>query len=226
MKYLFFILILGCNAWIKAQTTLTFEPRFKGKALVLTDYETELSQDSIQIETFKCYISSIKLMQKDSIVFVQKESYHLLDAENKNSLEISLESLNKVEFDSIQFNIGIDSLTSVSGVYGGALDPTKGMYWTWQSGYINFKLEGIAADCPARHHRFQYHIGGYEPPFCAMRKKVLAVNAADNIKIQIDLDSFIKQIDLSQEYEVMSPNTSAMSLADLVASIFYIQNEN
>jgi hypothetical protein len=37
-----------------------------------------------------------------------------------------------LKYDQIQFQLGIDSLTNVSGAMGGDLDPTKGMYWTWQ----------------------------------------------------------------------------------------------
>ena len=77
--------------------------------------------------------------------------------------------------DKIKFNLGIDSLTNVSGVMGGDLDPTKGMYWTWQSGYINFKMEGSSAVCPTRNHEFQFHIGGYQDPFYAMQTLELEV---------------------------------------------------
>jgi hypothetical protein len=66
----------------------------------------------------------------------------LIDFDENDSNALCLEIPDDIEFDAIQFNLGLDSLTNVSGALGGDLDPTKGMYWTWQNGYVNFKLQG------------------------------------------------------------------------------------
>ena len=129
------------------------------------------------------------------------------------------------EFDNIKFNIGIDSLTNVSGVFDGDLDPVNGMYWTWQSGYINFKLEGTASHCPARNHKFYWHIGGYLEPFSAMRVIALNCNSDSSDKIVIQLDDLFEAIDVSKTYQVMSPNEKAIQIADFFPKIFKIAYE-
>lgn len=59
---------------------------------------------------------------------------------------------------------GVDSLLQVSGVQSGALDPLKGMYWTWQTGYIQFKMEGILSKDTLGEGLIpiQLHLGGFQ----------------------------------------------------------------
>jgi hypothetical protein len=90
------------------------------------------------------------------------------------------------------------------------------MYWTWQSGYINFKLEGISSLCPARKNKFYWHIGGYSPPFNILRQVALKTNG----KISIQLEQLFEEIDISVEYQVMSPNHNAVQIADKLPSLF------
>jgi hypothetical protein len=42
----------------------------------------------------------------------------------------------------IRFLLGVDSARNVSGIQTGALDPARGMFWTWNSGYVMAKIEG------------------------------------------------------------------------------------
>jgi hypothetical protein len=73
----------------------------------------------------------------------------------------------------------------------GDLDPIKGMYWAWQSGYINMKIEGKSSSCRTRKNEFQFHIGGYLSPYYAMRKVALTYDKkATEINIGIDLYNF------------------------------------
>ena len=62
---------------------------------------------------------------------------------------------------------------------GGDLDPTKGMYWAWQSGYINFKMEGSCSQCLATKNNFEFHLGGYQQPFYAMQTIELNTTACE-----------------------------------------------
>jgi len=48
----------------------------------------------------------------------------------------------------------VDSLANVSGAMSNDLDATKGMYWSWQSGFINLKIEGKSASCKTRKINF------------------------------------------------------------------------
>ena len=69
---------------------------------------------------------------------------------------LALQIPSNIPFSKLKFQLGIDSLTNVSGAMGGDLDPTKGMYWTWQSGYINMKIEGKSNSCKTRKNQFQF----------------------------------------------------------------------
>ena len=46
----------------------------------------------------------------------------------------------------------------------GVLDPSGAgadMYWTWNSGYIFFKMEGTSPAATGMGNSFMYHIGGF-----------------------------------------------------------------
>jgi hypothetical protein len=101
------------------------------------------------------------------------------------------------DFDEIQFSIGIDSLTNVSGAMGGDLDPVNGMYWSWQSGYINFKVEGNSEKSGAVHKDFQFHIGGYLKPFETLQTVILPLKRNQNV-IFVDVSRFLSEIDLKK----------------------------
>ena len=90
------------------------------------------------------------------------------------------------------------------------------MYWTWQSGYINFKLEGTSSLCPARKNKFYWHIGGYSPPYNTLRQVSLKTNG----KVSIQLDKLFEEIDISEEYQIMSPNDNAVQIADKLVFLF------
>jgi len=71
--------------------------------------------------------------------------------------------------------IGTDSITNVSGALDGDLDPIKGMYWAWNSGCINFKLEGTRV-ISGKKTPFEYHIGGYNGPQATAMKKSIKID--------------------------------------------------
>lgn len=178
--------------------------------------------DTLSLETFKCYISNVKLEFTDKTQYKESNSYHLLDLDSVHSFKFELPKTTNKKISKITFNVGIDSTTSTSGIQNGVLDPMNGMYWAWQSGYINFKIEGKSSSCNTRHHKFQFHIGGYRAPNDAMR--TVALNCKDNnIVIAIDLATFFKEIELSKDNTLMIPGAKAMELADLTKTIFQLE---
>ena len=183
------------------------------------------SKDTLTIETFRCYISNIQIQYTNNSVYTQKESYYLLDLEHPNSFRIPITKNNNKPISKITFNIGIDSLTNTSGAMAGDLDPIKGMYWAWQSGYINTKIEGKSSSCKTRNNEFQFHIGGYLQPYYAMRKKVITLNLQSNqdINIVIDASIFFADIQLNKTSSLMIPGKAAMELADICSKMFFIE---
>ena len=99
------------------------------------------------------------------------------------------------------------------------MDPTNGMYWTWQSGYINLKLEGTSSACPARNHFFQYHLGGYQFPNNALQ--TIQLDFSDHkYQLFLPLDNFFQSANLMDKYEVMRPCEEAVHLSVLTGSLF------
>jgi hypothetical protein len=224
MKYFIALSVLLFSLCGHAQLMhrgLHFNLEMEGQSIeVGKKYYSSFMKDSVHFEVVKFYISNLQFFQDQQMVAALEKKYLLIDAEKSASMSISLP---KVAFNKIKFNIGIDSLTNVSGAFGGDLDPTKGMYWTWQSGYINFKLEGITESCPASNNLFQFHLGGYQYPFNALQKIVLDVKQVKGTYINVAIDELLAQINLQKTYQVMSPNQKALEVSELLPSIFSIQ---
>ena len=216
---LLFIISTVCGYTQTPSVSLNFLPLFgKEKLEPGRKYFSSTITDSISIESFRFYVSNISLLKNDKIVYQPKGSFYLIDLEKK--LQIPMNTDTTLDFNSVKFNIGIDSLTNVSGVMGGDLDPTNGMYWTWQSGYINFKLEGKSKLCNTRNNLFQFHIGGYQRPFNTLQVLKLPVKNKSKIEIIIDVENFLRQIDLQKTNEIMSPGEKAMRAAKLYHANF------
>lgn len=169
--------------------------------------------DSVEISVVKFYISNISFYQNNKLVDSLDKKHHLVDIGNPASQIIQHTTEKKLLYDQIRFSIGVDSLTNVSGAMGGDLDPLFGMYWTWQSGYINFKLEGKSKLCPARKNQFTFHIGGYEYPYNSLQQVSLPVTVNQDIFIDINIRQLLNGIPLQEVYEVMSPCEKAMIIA-------------
>lgn len=176
------------------------------------------NNDTLQVDLFKFYITNIEVHYRDS-TFVQRPSAHLIDIENLNSTWIPLCINTKKAIESVSFNIGVDSLSSVSGALADNLDPTKGMYWAWQSGFINMKIEGTSKSCKTRKNEFQFHIGGYLKPNYAMRRIELKT-PNQNLDIDVDVSQLFDSIQLSKLNSVMIPGKDAMGIADRSVLMF------
>jgi hypothetical protein len=216
------IILFSCQSIYKTSLTndftLTFQPTFGNEKLMM-DKKYAYQSDSIEINTLRFYLSNFKFYDENKLVFQEANSYHLMDLSDMNSLKLRFENSENPKFNRIQFDIGIDSLTNVSGAFGGDLDPTNGMYWTWQSGYINFKLEGKSKLCDTRNNEFQFHLGGYEPPFYGLQTVFININNDKSI-ININTKAFLNEIDLTKENSIMSPSETAVELAKKVSEIF------
>jgi hypothetical protein len=127
--------------------------------------------------------------------------------------------------DAISFEIGLDSTLQVAGVKGQDLDPTNGMYWTWNTGYIILKIDGTSPTCQTRKHLFTYHVGGYKKPNQCLAKVHLPFVATTNqeIELSIDLKQWMDQISLAESPSVMEPCKKGVTLLDAFASLFKVK---
>ncbi|MEO8771926.1 MAG: MbnP family protein [Ferruginibacter sp.] len=139
---------------------ITFVNTANGKVITLRDsLYTNAFGEAYSISKLKYYISNFSV--PGSSVVDEIDPYHLINVseENNNSFEVSLSPGN---YKNISFLLGVDSIRNCSGAQTGALDPTNDMFWTWNSGYVMFKLEGTSTASKSDLQRIEHHIGGYK----------------------------------------------------------------
>ena len=209
MRHFVFLVLFFEFSGIRAQSTNELKVEFSIPKI----------DEQFKLEVLRFYVTNIQLTQYNSPIFKEKESYHLIDiVKGENSFVINYPE--NIQFDNIQFDLGVDSLTNVSGVYSGDLYPTKGMYWTWQSGYINFKIEGKHPESNGRKNDVQFHLGGYLPGQFALQPLKFNCAPPTDLKIQFDINSFLESMDFSKEHIIMSPGEKAVKLSQQLASYF------
>ncbi|GAB2816215.1 MbnP family protein [Ferruginibacter profundus] len=220
MKLIFSFLLTVLNSLLFGQNvSITFNPIFNAVPLQ-SDKAYSYKTDSIQITALKFYLSDIQVFQDNKPAGIAIKKYHLVNVEDPASLSLNYFNKNNQPFNRVTFNIGIDSLTNVSGAQAGDLDPTNGMYWTWQSGYINVKLEGKSKMCTARNNEFIFHIGGYQYPNATIQPLSFNIPNKKNIAIDIDITQLLNQVNLAELYHLMSPGTKAVEMAQQFSAIF------
>ena len=228
MKRILFLLciVCACRNTSISQTVkpvqLSFLPMINGSPISLNQhyFSTELN-DSISIYKLKFYISNIALLNNDKIIYKNSVGVYLLNAED--SLNLQFDIPQNISFNRIQFGLGIDSIINTSGALDGALDPLMGMYWTWQSGYINFKMEGFIGDISKEENKFEYHLGGYSDKNNAYQLVEIPVQYKSDIQFLMPIDLIFKNMLLEKKYNIMSPSTIAVLLSKKIAQSILVK---
>lgn len=144
--------------------------------------------DSIRIEQFKFYVGN------------QRGDFQLVDASDTTT--ISLPFTDKVLL------IGMDSLANTSGKLDGAFDPLLGMYWAWNTGYIQLKITGSYHRQGAK-ASFDYHIGGYRAPFTTSS---VLLRSEDHPFITINLEPLFRALPIQSTPHIMLPGPAAQQI--------------
>lgn len=200
-------------------------------------YFFEDSMYYMSISNFKFYMSNIKITHFNGAkVYAKSDKIQLIDFNpNPNddnasvyaNSDISLNLFSYIK-DScyLSFVIGVDSASSVSANFTESLDPTLGMYWAWNTGYIHLKMEGESNVIPSTNPKFIYHIGGYSGKFatqtyCSSRV-FLPSSAKNNPYIKIDLKDYLcEMMKTTREKMVMIPGAKAKKFADNFPMLFH-----
>lgn len=218
---LFFLL---CGFAVKAQKTTTeisFQLLFDNLPLELTKQYPVSEKDTLTIDFLKFYISDITFLKEGTQVGKSKEKHHLIDAQH-SLIYKALCTIKNKNFDTITFLVGLDSKTQEKGIQGGVLDPTSQMYWTWQNGFVNFKLEGESSLCTTRKNKFQFHVGGFQEPYATSQEVSLKAKGAMPLLIKVEVASFFNAIDISQTNTVTSPNKNAVMVSKVLPNLFSV----
>lgn len=218
-----------------AQQTITIQFRntIDNDVLQLGEsYKTSLGEDVI-INRCKYYISKIVLVDSDTKYYGFPNDYYLIDEADSTTKTIAITTSAK-RINDIQFLIGVDSIRNVSGVQIGSLDPMHGMFWTWNSGYIMAKLEGVSSAAKVPGNLFSYHVGGFKTGESALR--FVRLNIGENIKtnhlnivIEADINKWFQSahtIKITEHPICHSPGNLAMQIADNYATMFKIVSVN
>jgi hypothetical protein len=208
----------------KKDVPVSLHLNFQNEPLVLTDkkYITK-ANDTLIITKMKFYLSNVELELEDGSQFKESKSVHLLDAETLSSLEFNLKNVPDLKIKKIKFNIGIDSLTNVSDKFDGDLDPLLGMYWAWNTGYINMKLEGKSSSCANIKKEFQFHIGGYLPKQNAIQEiEIIVPENKKLISIDVELSKWLDLLKLKESNSIMIPGEKAITMANKYKNMFQI----
>lgn len=192
--------------------------------------------DTFKVSKFNYFISNIVITKNDNSTFTEIESYHLIEHSNPSTSIVTLTNVPKGSYKSISFTLGVDSARNTAGAQNGALSQTSGMYWSWTSGYIMFKLEGTAPKSAASGKALIYHIGGYGGANKAQRNftfnfasTTANVSAAikPQIHLQADVLEFFKTpnlIDVSTQNFQMSSNATAKMYANNYADLIRFEH--
>ena len=164
LKILFFFIFFWYPTLVKAvvknDTTTTLHIIFKNtanhKKITLRDsiYATPAGE-KYTVTKLKYYISNIQLGEN---TLNDPENFQLISEPANTSFSIPVKP---GTYPHISFLLGIDSLYNCVGAQEGVLDPMNDMFWTWNSGYVMFKLEGISENSVADKNRIEHHLGGY-----------------------------------------------------------------
>lgn len=186
--------------------------------------------DSIlHVELLKCYVGKIEVLDANKQV-LGKDSipYRLLNFSDPGSMQFSIPFVGGYA-NYVRLTLGVDSLTNASGVHCCSLDPANGMYWSWQSGYIQFKLEGKDKSGQA----LTLHLGGFSNAHMSSYTVDIPIvrlvtlipvlppeKRVQNLMIQLDLSAFLEDVQTNKEYSLMSPNAHVSNYMKALSNSF------
>ncbi|WP_144264032.1 MbnP family protein [Filimonas lacunae] len=239
IRLLYFVLLFNCiTTWpaahLPAQRSaapvqLHLFNTAGGKAIAAGDSCINQYHETFTVRNFRYYLSHIQLADSTGKFYEAGEAEtYLVDFTDSSSQHITLHHQGKAWF--IRFLLGVDSSKNVSGVHTGVLDPARGMYWTWNSGYVMAKLEGRSEQSTAPGRNFTYHIGGYKPQQQTARSITLALSPAVAASKDITLVADILQwfggkenISIATHPICHEPGALAVSIADNYTRMFTVQ---
>jgi hypothetical protein len=120
--------------------------------------------------------------------------------------------IGKHSFKGLSIQLGVDSSLQAQPNWEGDLDPIKGMYWEWRTGYIDLKIEGNSPVSNEIKNEVFFHLGGFLNSESTQHIKTLNF-PKDDAFIEVDLTSFFQSINLSQEHKIMRPGKEAKKLS-------------
>ena len=217
MKVSFYLFFLSFVYFLNCYGQLSIIPTWNNKPLELQHVYLTQNNDSISFSTLKIYFSDFRFKDKisgritsiDTLIF-----YDLSDS----STHSFFNDLNLSNYESVAFTLGLDSSKNVSGELENAYDPLLGMYWAWNTGYINLKIMGESSAVPTNSHEFEFHLGGYRSPFATAQTIQIDLNDQN---IYFDLEKlFSESINLNKNHHIILPCKDAFLISQGLSACF------
>ena len=177
--------------------------------VVLGEWQKSDSNVSVRIDKLRWYVSLPPAGKTGSKVW-------LMDLSDSASLD---QQMSRPVNNKISLLFGIDSAIQVGGVGTGALDPLRGMYWTWQTGYVQWKMEG-AIRVDGVESPLELHLGGFDgvTKSQSMLSDYLIYPTTNSVIAQWDISLFLAEVVRRKKFGVMSPSPIARDYCRIIAN--------
>lgn len=158
--------------------------------------------ESLTVTRLAYYLSNLRLRRSDGGYWSPRaepdsdSGYWLIDLARPETGRIALAAVPAGEYVGLELMIGVDPARSRDGAQTGVLDPQHGMFWTWATGYIHFKLEGHSPQSQERDGAVSLHIGGQDAarsvylPFASKPLRV-AAELRSTVHLHADVAAFL-----------------------------------
>jgi len=217
------------------KVSIVFRCTVQGKPLQFDHtYENSFGED-YTVLAFRFYISHLAWTGSKGKEYIRMpEKYRLFDAGDSttNFIEAYWPGDTATGLD---FQLGVDSIDNVSGAQAGALDPAKGMFWTWNTGYVMAKLEGQSSFSRVPTGAYSYHIGGFSGAnntikkiglsFTVEQQAILVKSSSAELIIEAEVSRWfdsIHRLKIAEQSFIHGPGTWAKLYSDNYATMFKV----
>jgi hypothetical protein len=233
-----FLITSSCKKKVESiqNVKIEFEHEFDNMSFRADTSTLYNFSDGIQgsFSSLRYYFSNIRLKSETGEWWSDENSYYIIDAtELKPTISLSVPAGKYIE---MAYTIGVDSVKNFSGAQAGALSPSNGMFWSWQTGYIFMIVEGQCPQIDRNNKFFIHHLGGFTDPNNAIRSSSntlpVALNVSDSpnqaivmgVNVRNLYDREDNRIRLNEVTGIHHPGPNAMKVANNFTSMFRVKD--
>jgi hypothetical protein len=139
--------------------SITFNNTVNGKTITSSDTNYRNAAGNIYtISLLKYYVTNLVLVDENNKEWFAK-NYNLINIDESAQNSFLLKGIPTAKYTKMKFILGVDSVRNKTGVQDGYLDPSYGMIWDWNTGYIFFKHEGNYKNTLNEIKPLRFHLG-------------------------------------------------------------------
>jgi len=244
-RRLFFLLaagtlwLAGCSSESPAPPAVVVEitPVSNGVALKANDDVETPAHERLEVRRLQFYLSQPRLKTaQGQWLDVRSDpssdlGYALFDLARPETGRFRLPPFPAGDYTEVAFTVGVDAARNRGGAQSGVLDPARGMFWTWATGYIHFKLEGRSPAAPGTEQAVILHLGGADVARSIrlpLGSKPLRIRPGlqPTLHLQADLAGFLggpEPLSFARSASVMG-GPEAVALADRLGNLLRVDH--